>query len=140
MQFYRRKLHPGETDYELIWCAVSIGALGVAAGWLALGFPWPRCIFHDLTGLPCATCGMTRCAMQLFHGHFVAAFDWNPLVFIVLCGALMFDLYAVAAIATGAPRLRISLSTPKAKAFARLTVVAALLLNWIYLLVHWRNF
>jgi Protein of unknown function (DUF2752) len=83
---------------------------------------------------------MTRCAMQFFHGHFAAAFDWNPLVFIVLCGVLVFDLYALAAIVTGAPRLRICLSTPTAKAFVRVSVVMALLLNWTYLLLHWRNF
>jgi uncharacterized protein DUF2752 len=140
MQVYRRQLYPGETDYELVWCAVSIGSLAFAAGWLALGLPWPRCVFHDLTGLPCATCGMTRCAMQFFHGHLVAAFDWNPLVFTTLCGVLVFDLYALAAIVTGAPRLRVSLSTASAKRYVRISIVLALMLNWVYLLLHWRNF
>jgi uncharacterized protein DUF2752 len=140
MRVYRRQLYPGETDYELVWCAVSIGSLAFAASWLALGLPWPRCVFHDLTGLPCATCGMTRCAMQFFHGHLVAAFDWNPLVFTTLCGVLVFDLYALAAIVTGAPRLRVSLSTASAKRYVRISIVLALMLNWVYLLLHWRNF
>jgi uncharacterized protein DUF2752 len=140
MQVYRRQLHPGETDYELVWCAVSIGSLAFAAGWLALGLPWPRCVFHDVTGLPCATCGMTRCAMQFFRGHLVAAFDWNPLVFVALCSVLVFDVYALAAIASGAPRWRISLATPRARMYARVFIVLALVLNWIYLLLHWRNF
>jgi len=78
--------------------------------------------------------------MQFFHGHLVAAFDWNPLVFTTLCGVLVFDLYAVAAIVTGAPRLRISLSTASAKRYVRISIVLALMLNWVYLLLHWRNF
>ena len=127
-------------DYELILFAVSLGALALAAGWFVLGLPWPRCIFHELTGLPCVTCGMTRCAIQFFHGHFLAAFKWNPLVFTALCGVIGFDAYAVAMLVTRAPRLRIHLSTQREKTFLRASVVSALALNWMYLLLHWRNF
>ncbi|MBX6326511.1 MAG: DUF2752 domain-containing protein, partial [Chthoniobacterales bacterium] len=104
MQLRRRQLGPGEPDYELIWFVVSVGSLAFAAVWLALGLPWPRCVFHELTGLPCATCGMTRCAIQFFHGHFLAALRWNPLMFAFLCGLAAFDLYALAVLVTGAPR------------------------------------
>lgn len=127
-------------NHELVWLCVSVASLGLAAIWLTAGLPWPRCLFHDLTGLPCATCGMTRCAIQFFHGHFFAAFKWNPLVFTALCGLLVFDVYAFAAIATRAPRLRISFSTAGAKRFLHVFVVFALVLNWTYLLLHWRNF
>jgi len=140
MQFYRHQLRPAETDHELIWFAVSLGSLVFATAWFALGLPWPRCAFHDLTGLPCATCGMTRCAIQFFHGHFLAALQWNPLVFTTLCGVLAFDIYAFAALTMRAPRWRICFSTSRAKTFARVSVVFALVLNWIYLLLHWRNF
>ena len=53
-------------------------------------------MFHEITGLPCVTCGMTRCGIQFFHGHFLTALKWNPLVFSALCGLTAFDLYAFA--------------------------------------------
>src|SRR5207247_9995538 len=86
LQLGSRRLAPGEIDRELIWLSVSLGSVVVAAICFALGLPWPRCLFHDLTGRPCVTCGMTRSAIQFFHGHFLAALQWNPLVFAALCG------------------------------------------------------
>jgi len=140
MQVVARRLKSGEIDYELLWLGASLAWLGIAIAWFKLGLPWPHCVFHDLTGLPCVTCGMTRCGIQFFHGHFVAALKWNPLVFTALCGLTAFNLYAFATLATRVPRLRICFSTPTAKTFVPVTVVSALLLNWTYLLMHWRNF
>jgi hypothetical protein len=83
---------------------------------------------------------MTRCGIQFFHGHFLAALQWNPLVFTVLCGLVAFNVYAFAALVARTPRLRIDLSTQRAKTILRLSVISALALNWTYLLLHWRNF
>jgi len=140
MQFSVRRLAPGELDHELIWLSASVLSLGLAAAWLTVGLPWPRCVFHDLTKLPCVTCGMTRCGIQFFHGHFLAALQWNPLVFTVLCGLVAFNVYAFAALVARTPRLRIDLSTQRAKTILRLSVSSALALNWTYLLLHWRNY
>ena len=135
-----RRLSPGEIDHELIWLGVSIASAGLAAAWLTIGLPWPRCIFHEITSLPCVTCGMTRCGIQFFHAHFLAALKWNPLVFMALCSVTAFDLYAFATLATRGPRLRICFYDQTTKTFVRGAVIAALVLNWIYLLMHWRNF
>lgn len=140
MQLSRRSLAPGETDYELLWLGVSLGSLAVAATWFALGLPWPRCVFHDLTGLPCATCGATRSTIQFFHGHFLAALHWNPLVFAVLCGLSIFDAYALAVLIARAPRLRIAHFNSTEKNIIRAAVITLLALNWIYLLAHWRAY
>src|SRR6266446_10506421 len=139
MQVARRSLVPGETDHEFIWLTVSLGSLGIATGWFALGLPWPRCVFHELTGLPCVTCGMTRCAIQFFRGHFFAALKWNPLVFAFLCDVIAYDLYAFATLAMRGPRLRIAFRQAEKK-YARGVIVAALALNGLYLLSHWRDF
>jgi len=136
----RHRLAPHEIDHELLWLSVSLGSLGVAVLWFALGLPWPRCVFHELTGLPCVTCGMTRSAIQFFHGDFLAALRWNPLIFAFLCGVTMFDLYAFIVIAIRAPRLRITFQTEAGKNSARIIVIAALALNWVYLLSHWQEF
>jgi hypothetical protein len=140
VQLARRQLTPGELDHELIWLSVSLSGLACAATWLSLGLPWPQCIFHQFTGLPCVTCGMTRSAIAFFHGHFFAALRWNPLVFASLSGLSIFDVYAFVIVMTKAPRLRISLSTPVGKHYARTTAIAALALNWIYLLLYLRGF
>src|ERR1041384_2732644 len=140
MRLCVRRVCTGEIDHELLWLSVSLVSLTVAAAWLAIGLPWPRCVFHELTGLPCVTCGMTRCAIQFFHGHFLAALKWNPLVFVALCGVMAFDLYAFVTLTIRAPRLRISFSTERAKTFVRVSVILAFASNWIYLLSHWRNF
>jgi hypothetical protein len=140
MRLRVRCLAPGEIDHELIWLSVSLVSLGLAAAWLTVGLPWPRCAFHEITGLPCITCGMTRCGIQFFHGHFLAALRWNPLVFMALCSLTAFDLYAFATLAARGPRLRIYFDTQTAKIFVRIAVIAALGLNWIYLLMHSRNF
>ena len=140
MQFSVRRLAPGELDHELIWLSASVLSLGFAAVWLTLGLPWPHCAFHDLTKLPCLTCGMTRCGIQFFQGHFLAAFKWNPLVFTALCGVIAFDVYAMATLVTRAPRLRIYFLNDRPRRFLRVAVISALALNWIYLLLHWRNF
>ena len=139
MQLCRHQLEPGETDYELIWLSASVLSLTAAASWLAVGLPWPVCVFHQLTGLPCVTCGMTRCAIQFFHGHFLAALKWNPLVFGLLCGVAAYDLYAFTSLATRAPRIRIAFGETQKK-YLRIIVISALALNWIYLLLHWRDF
>jgi hypothetical protein len=139
MQVVARRLQRGGIDHELIWLSVSVVSLTSAALWLALGLPWPVCVFHQLTGLPCLTCGMTRCGIEFFHGHFFAALKWNPLVFAFLWGVIAFDLYALAAIALRRPRLRI-LFRQAEKKYTRGIVIGALALNWIYLLLHWRDF
>ena len=53
MRLRVRRLAPGEIDHELIWLSVSLASLGLAAAWLAIGLPWPRCMFHEITGFPC---------------------------------------------------------------------------------------
>jgi hypothetical protein len=140
MRLRVRPVGTGETDHELLWLSVSLVSLTIAAAWLAIGLPWPRCAFHELTGLPCVTCGMTRCAIQFFHGHFLTALKWNPLIFTALCGITAFDLYAFATLTTRAPRLRISFVTQRAKTFVRVSVISVFALNWIYLLSNWRDF
>ena len=140
MQLCRRRLTPEEIDHELIWLTVSVVSLGLAATWVALGLPWPRCLFHDLTGRPCMTCGMTRSAIQFFHGNLFDAFQWNPIVFAALCALTSFNVYAAVVLATRAPRLRIILSTKREKNYARIFAIAALSLNWVYLLLNWRKF
>ena len=47
---------------------------------------YPVCQFHQLTGLNCPGCGMTRAASALLHGHLMAALRDNLLLVLGLGG------------------------------------------------------
>ena len=94
--------------------------------------PWPGCWFRALTGIPCPTCGCTRCLLALTHGDFAAALRLNPL-FSVGCLALTLWLAG-----TFSDRF---LGTSVTEAWFRFRrrwpvgrfVIALIALNWLYL-------
>ena len=134
MQLVRRPLAPGETDHELVWLCVSLVGLILVATWFALRLPWPHCMFLAVTGHPCLTCGATRCAIAFFNLDFWRAWNWNPLVFTVLCGLSIFDAYAFTVLVLRAPRLRIVQFSDAQKNLLRVVAIILLLSNWLYLL------
>jgi hypothetical protein len=44
---------------------------------------FPRCVFHELTGLQCPGCGTTRALHHLLHGDIAGAFRLNAMLFVV---------------------------------------------------------
>ena len=65
------------------WLALGVVVLGFGGyAWLELGLP--GCIFHELTGLHCPGCGMTRAAQAMRHGNVAQAFWLNPLGMILV--------------------------------------------------------
>ena len=42
----------------------------------------PQCPIHQLTGLSCITCGLTRMVEALLDFNILQAFRWNPYVFL----------------------------------------------------------
>jgi hypothetical protein len=134
MKIVRRRLAANELDAELLW----LGILGVgglfAVVWLMLGLPTPHCLFRAITGVPCLTCGGTRCARFLLAGHPDAALGWNPLVFAGIVLAAVFLAYAAAVVAFSLPRLRVRFDTPREADIARVAVAAVAVANWIYLI------
>ena len=72
-------------------CLKWIAPVGVIAGLAVLYcFPvdrypiYPRCIFHELTGLDCPGCGSLRSVQCLLHGDIAAAFRFNPLLYLLI--------------------------------------------------------
>ena len=45
---------------------------------------YPRCLLYTFTGWQCPGCGGLRATHQLLHGHFAAAFRYNPLFVLML--------------------------------------------------------
>jgi hypothetical protein len=66
---------------------------------------FPVCLFRLVTGLQCPGCGSTRAAHQILHGHFITAFELNPL-FLLAIPFLLFAFlrYSVAVMRGGVPR------------------------------------
>jgi hypothetical protein len=129
-----RRLRPGEIDHELIWLAVSLFVLVGAWFWLDRGIPLPGCVFHRITGLPCPTCGLTRCLRYTFHGNWPAAAGINPLGFLGYGAVFVYDVYAAVVLAFGLPRLRIEDYTASFGQVVRFTVIGAVLVNWAWLI------
>lgn len=42
------------------------------------------CLFHQITGLYCPGCGITRCLVSIIKLDFIQAFRYNMLVFILM--------------------------------------------------------
>ena len=49
-----------------------------------------KCLFHELTGLLCPGCGVTRMIFSLINFDIAKAFHYNPLVFILLIGYILY--------------------------------------------------
>ena len=136
MRLVWRRIPSTEFNHELVWLVVSVAATIGGAIWLRLGFPTLRCPFLAVTGYPCLTCGATRCAIAFLHGNFSRAWHWNPLALVALCGVAVFDVYAAIVLITRGPRLRLVDWTRTEKNAVRITFVALIAVNWIYLLAH----
>jgi hypothetical protein len=88
------------------------GATVVAAVFLARHDPaagnslFPRCAFHQVTGLWCPGCGLTRGLYQLMHGHIGAALGSNlftPVAVVAIVAGWLVWLR----VSWGAPPIRI---------------------------------
>jgi hypothetical protein len=74
-----------------IWLALAVGSTYLFIFEPGQSGLFPPCLFYLITGLACPGCGTTRGLHQLLHGHFGAAFRFNPLMMVML----PFLLYAL---------------------------------------------
>ncbi len=54
---------------------------------------FPKCFFHELTGLYCPGCGVQRSFHALLNGHILAAIDYN-LLFILFLPLIIYFILA----------------------------------------------
>jgi hypothetical protein len=75
-----------------VFAAVLLGATALGVGTIVFFFNpsthrfYPVCMFHELTGLNCPGCGMTRASYALLHGNLMIALKDNALFVISLLG------------------------------------------------------
>jgi len=87
----------------LIWLSIAIGAT-----YLFIFEPgktgfFPACPFRTLTGFTCPGCGSTRGLHWLLHGDIVSAFEFNPLMVLLLPFLLYALVRYTAAAVSGRP-------------------------------------
>jgi hypothetical protein len=119
----------------------QIAALwGVVALLLVAMSPWapqlaagaPGCPVKSISGLPCPTCGATRAAVALAELDLLAAVALNPLVAAAWMGLVVGGLAALLWSVTGRQLPSVPRRLPLAP---RLAFVAAVAVNWFYLVI-----
>lgn len=114
----------------------AICALSFFAAWLVpiFGFRY-ACPFKALTGVPCATCGMTRAFVRLAHAEPAAALAASPFGALVAGAAWLFAVMVAVRFALALPSPGLRPGTVRA-----LTIggALALLANWAFLVVAHR--
>ncbi len=129
-----RRLRKGELDHEKIWLPVALSTFAAGAVWLRLELPLPKCAFHQFTGHPCPSCGVTRAARQLLYGHLVGALHFNPLAVILFGLIITYCLYAAVVLAFDLPRWRLEGPVSRQQGrWWRIGVCSAVAVNWAYL-------
>jgi hypothetical protein len=127
-------------DIEI--AAALVGALLLTALLLApveLLAPWVgECHFHELTGWPCMTCGITRALVALSRGEVLVALRMNPLLIGAVLAAFAYTPLAWVMWLRRWPRPRIALRTGRARWTAALAAIGLLLANWAFLIIDGR--
>ena len=80
--------------------------LGSILVWGPEGLPLPSCVFREITGMSCLTCGLTRSLEAASHGHLEAAFQFHLLGPFVLGGMVLLALAWAAEAFTGKSLVR----------------------------------
>jgi len=122
-------------DSSPVWgFAGMLLLLAVARLSLAWPFPVPFCLLKRLTGIPCPFCGTTRCLQACSQLDFAAALHWNPLAFVACVGIAVWFVAWVVDRLWHRRWLALLRRVPQLRAI-KLGLIAAVLLNWVYL---WR--
>jgi len=121
----------GHAEVYAALCAISF----LAARFLPLLRLGWECPLRAATGIPCATCGMTRAFVSAAQGDLPAAFGASPLGALLALGCWAFALLAAVRVVAGRPWPALP---PRAARGAVLAGAAALAANWAWLVAFAR--
>jgi hypothetical protein len=127
-----KKRKTGEIEYGIIYGGVFLIALFIARTMPVLPLA-PSCVFRELTGIPCPTCGATRSVVDLAQGEVFAAFRMNPLIALCFFNAILVFFYSLITLAFDLPKLNMILSSKEVNS-VRVGAIVLILAQWIYLI------
>jgi hypothetical protein len=117
----------------MIWGPMAILFIATAGLLKGLAPGMPVCIFHEITGYPCLTCGGTRALIALSRFDLVSSFMFNPLVPLFALGLIVFSLLFFAGAVTNRS-VKINL-TRRGKRVIRYSAIIIIVLNWVFLVI-----
>ena len=92
------------------------------------------CPWRHWAGIPCPSCGATRCVAALLHGSVLDAFLHQPLFFLIACSVGVTWLWHGAALIFRFPIYRLQFES-RCERFCAAGVGLALVgVNWLYVL------
>jgi len=97
----------------------------------------PACTFRSVVGIPCPSCGATRAGLALAHGELFSALLDNPFFVIGIAVLSVWSFMRTAKWWSGKGRedKALNFNITRRQRLKR-AVMAAIILNWIYLIVH----
>jgi hypothetical protein len=118
------------------WLALGLALAGAAAwtlGPILRAHPWllRPCLFKATTGLPCLTCGLTRCTLALLEGRPGEAFYWHPVAVVMVMLSPLLAAWDIHRAVKGRPYPPLPESLPP-----RLALAALLAGTWILQVVR----
>lgn len=134
MKLHWKKRDAGQIEFGIIFGTITLVLIGVGR-LQSVSSLAPDCIFRELTGIPCLTCGSTRSVIHLSHGEIHSAFCMNPLTTLCLLSAILYFIYSLLSAACNLPRINIDF-TPKERTIITTGVILLLLTQWTYLTIQ----
>lgn len=131
MKIHFDKYDPG-SSVHMIWGAMVLLFLATVGLYRELLGLMPSCLFHEITGFPCLTCGATRSLVSLSAFDLTSSFLFNPLLVSFIIGLIVFSTLHLAGFVY--KRKIILELTPREKRGIRIAVMALIGINWIYLI------
>ena len=132
MEHARRPVDKARRQLGLLWGAVALSLIGLAPMARRAPALLPECPFRWLTGLPCPTCGTTRALLALLRFEPLEALTFNPLATLAAFGLVAGGLVAGAASIANRPLVAPAPAIGRSPTL-RLSILAAALANWAYL-------
>lgn len=121
-------------------------SLFVIAGWLWLLYNLNTqhgisvCLFNNLTGIPCPTCGTTTAIVQIINGDLTSAFNTNPLSYIIAVGLLVLATWVLKDIIGQKYSLQKSIARfdkrIKQTPWLLAIILSPVILSWIWILLN----
>ena len=138
MRFELEELQPKAVNHELIWGSIGLFVALCSRFVPFERIPLPACLFHQITGIPCPTCGFTRTFRLMSRLRLLDGFLMNPVAALLFAFMVVFVVYAAVVLAFHTPRIRMHLHGRRELNIVRVLVAVIVISNWIYLIAMGR--